>query len=141
MTLNSTVLAWVTLPGTEAYYAAGSCGIGRNGALGVFPQTSQGMVRDALELADGLVNFADFDTDNDGYVDAIDIIHSGMGRRRRRGIIRTGSGRIAGPCFKRPAGIGTSGDVNGAGVNVKVYDYHTEAALWGAAGRRWCGLE
>lgn len=128
MTLNSTVIAWVTLPHTEAYYADGSSG------EGPFPTNPQGMVRDALVLADPLVNFADFDTDNDGYVDAIDIIHSGYAAE-------TGGAGSANwiwshrwNLYQLPGGKWTSADVNGNGVNVKVYDYHTEAALWGTSG-------
>ena len=134
MTLNSTVVAWVTLPQTEAYYAANSCGIGKVNSLGAFPQNAQGMVRDALAAADGLVNFADFDTDNNGYVDAITIIHSGYAAE-------TGGAGYLGRIWSHrwnlsqaPGGQFTSADVNGNGVNVKVYDYHTEAALWGTSG-------
>ena len=128
LTLNSTVIAWVTLPQTEAYYANGSSGLG-----GSYPANPQGMVRDALLAADGLVNFGQFDADNDGFVDALTIIHSGYAAE-------TGGG--AGnwiwshrwSLFALPGGRWTSADLNGGGVNVKVYDYHTEAALWGTSG-------
>lgn len=127
VTLNSTVLAWVTLPNTEAYY-----GNGQNGT-GSYPTNAQRMVYDALNLADPLVNFADFDTDNDGFVDAITIIHSGYAAE-------TGGG--AGnwiwshkwSLWAVPGGRWSSADLNGGGANVKVYDYHTEAALWGTSG-------
>ncbi len=127
MTLNSTVLAWVTLPQTEAFYADGQTGGGS------FPRNVQGMVRDALVLADPLVNFADFDTDNDGLVDAIDIIHSGYAAE-------TGGGNgnwiwsVKWSLFQLPGGSFTSADVNRNGVNVRVSDWHTEAALWGTSG-------
>ncbi len=127
MTLNSTVLAWVTLPQTEAFYADGQTGGGS------FPRNVQGMVRDALVLADPLVNFADFDTDNDGVVDAIDIIHSGYAAE-------TGGGNnnwiwsVKWSLFQLPGGAFTSADLNRNGVNVKVTDWHTEAALWGTSG-------
>ena len=71
--LQSTVLAWVTLPSNEAYYADGQDG------LGSYPKNSQRMVEDALNLVDPVVDFGQFDANNDGYVDAIDIIHSGYG--------------------------------------------------------------
>ena len=60
MDLQSTVIAWVTLPNPEAYYADG-----KDGLRGSFPKNSQGMVRDALDRADALVDFGDFDNDND----------------------------------------------------------------------------
>ncbi len=128
LTLNSTVIAWVTLPQTEAYYANGTSGLG-----GAYPANPQGMVRDALVAADAVVNFGQFDADNDGFVDALTIIHSGYAAE-------TGGG--AGnwiwshrwSLFALPGGRWTSADLNGGGVNVKVYDYHTEAALWATSG-------
>ncbi|HWN95064.1 MAG TPA: M6 family metalloprotease domain-containing protein [Methylomirabilota bacterium] len=126
--LNSTVIAWVTLPQTEAYY-----GNGTSGLQGSYPANAQGMVRDALNAADPLVNFGQFDSDNDGFVDAITIIHSGYAAE-------TGGGNgnwmwsHRWSLFALPGGRWTSGDVNGNGANVKVYDYHTEAALWSTSG-------
>ncbi len=128
LTLNSTVIAWVTLPQTEAYY-----GNGTSGLQGSYPANAQGMIRDALNAADPIVNFGQFDADNDGYVDAITIIHSGYAAE-------TGGGggnwmwSHRWSLFALPGGKWTSSDVNGGGVNVKVFDYHTEAALWGTSG-------
>ena len=122
MTLESTVVAWVTLPQTEAYYADGS-----DGTDGPFPTNAQGMVRDALELVDPLVDFSQFDDDSDGYIDAIDIIHSGYGAE-------TGGGggdwiwSHRWSLWQLPGGEWTSDE------GVKVYDYHTEPALWGTSG-------
>ena len=45
MTLASTVVAWVTLPQTEAYYGNGS-----NGTAVAYPQNAQGMVEHALRV-------------------------------------------------------------------------------------------
>jgi M6 family metalloprotease-like protein len=128
MTLDSTVVAWVTLPQTEAYYANGEDGLGTT-----FPTNPQGMVRDALNLVDPLVNFAQFDQDNDGFIDSISIVHSGYGAE-------TGGGggnwiwshRWA--LYQLPGGNWASQDLNGSNVPVKVYDYHTEPALWGTSG-------
>jgi M6 family metalloprotease-like protein len=128
MTLNSTVVAWVTLPQTEAFYANGT-----HGREGNFPNNVQGMARDALNLVDPLVNFADFDTDNDGFVDAIDFIHSGYAADSGGGggnwiwSLRWSLYQVAG-------GRWASADRNANGVNVKVFDFHTEAALWGTSG-------
>jgi M6 family metalloprotease-like protein len=73
LTLASTVTAWVTLPNTQAYYGADAG-----------PTTdlrARQMVVDAINAASvaGL-NFSQFDTDGDGWIDAIDIIHSGYGQ-------------------------------------------------------------
>ncbi|UCG33905.1 MAG: M6 family metalloprotease domain-containing protein, partial [Phycisphaerales bacterium] len=127
MTLDSTVAAWVTLPNTEAYYADGYDG------TGYYPQNAQGMCEDALNLVDSLVDFGEFDTDNDGYIDAIDFIHSGYGAE-------TGGGggdwiwSHRWSLWALPGGQWTSNDQNGLGEYVKVYDYHTEPALWGTSG-------
>ena len=119
MTLQSTVVGWVTLPHTEAYYANDEDGTGFNS----YPQNAQGMVEDALDLVDPLVDFDQFDTDNDGYIDAIDIIHSGYGAE-------TGGGggdwiwSHRWSLWALPGGEWTSDE------GVKVDDYHTEPALW-----------
>ncbi len=123
LTLQSTVVAWVTLPQTEAYYGAGEDG------LGTYPQNAQRMVEDALNLTDPLVNFAQFDQDNDGFIDAITVIHSGYGAE-------TGGGSgnwVWSHKWSLPT-TWTSSENNGVGVRVKVRDYHTEPALWGTSG-------
>jgi M6 family metalloprotease-like protein len=85
------------------------------------------MVEDALNLVDPLVDFGQFDDDGDGYIDAIDIIHSGYGAE-------TGGGggdwiwSHRWSLWALPGGEWTSDE------GVKVYDYHTEPALWGQSG-------
>ncbi len=129
LTINSTVAAWVTLPQTEAYYAAGSNGLTLN-----YPNNAQGMVKDALDAVDPFIDFAEFDQDLDGRIDAISIIHSGYGAE-------TGGGggnwiwshRWA--LFQVPGTVWwISNDLNSNGVAVDVFDYHTEPALWGSSG-------
>ena len=128
MNLQSTVVAWVTLPNPEAYYADG-----KDGIRGTYPKNAQGMVKDALDLADALVDFSQFDQDNDGFVDSIDIIHSGYASE-------TGGGggqwiwSHRWSLWALPGGNWTSQDSNANGTKVKVYDYHTEAALWDTSG-------
>ncbi len=124
VTLQSTVLAWVTLPQTQAYYAGTN-----NGRGGDYPRNAKKMVEDALALADPLVDFGQFDTDNDGYIDAIDIIHSGYGAE-------TG-GAPTNSIWSHKGALPSdwvSADNNGNSVKVKVNAYHTEAALWGTSG-------
>lgn len=123
MTLTSAVIAWVTLPHTQAYYAAGSNG------FAFYPTNAQRMVEDALNAANATVNFGQFDADNDGFVDAIDIIHSGWAAETGGG----GGNWIWSHRWGLPSNW-SSGDTNGAGVSVKVNAYHTEAALWGTSG-------
>jgi M6 family metalloprotease-like protein len=131
LTINSTVAAWVTLPHTEAYYAAGSNGLSLN-----YPNNAQGMVADALDAVDLFIDFADFDLDLNGRIDAISIIHSGYGAE-------TGGGggdwiwshRWA--LFQIPGTFWwVSNDLNSNGEAVDVFDYHTEPALWGSSGNQ-----
>ncbi len=123
LTMESTIVEWVTLPHEEAYYAASTDGLG-----GTYPNSSQGMVEDALNLVDPLVDFSEFDQDEDGYIDAIDIIHSGYAAE-------TGGGE--GNWIWSHKGmlwqISPTGWTSAEGV--KVFDYHTEAALWATSGQ------
>jgi len=121
MTLESTVMAWVTLPHSEAYYADGSDG------MGDYPANSQGMVEDALDalnLVDPQVDFSQFDKDGDGYIDAITFIHSGYGAESGGG----GGDWI----WSHRWGLDSHEWTSTEGV--KVNDYHTEPALWGTSG-------
>lgn len=122
--LQSTVLAWVTLPQTQAYYAGTNNGLG-----GDYPNNAKKMVQDALAAAAPFVNFADFDNDNDGNVDAIDFIHSGYGAEQ--------NGAPVNSIWSHKSGLPTdwvSSNVNAKGDNVKVNLYHTEPALYGTSG-------
>jgi M6 family metalloprotease-like protein len=122
--LQSTVLAWVTLPQTQTYYAGTNSGLG-----GDYPNNSKKMVEDALALADPLVDFGQFDSDNDGYIDAITFIHSGYGAEN--------TGAPTNYTWSHKGTLPnewTSADNNGAGAKVKVSLYHTEPALWGTNG-------
>jgi M6 family metalloprotease-like protein len=135
VTLQSTVLAWVTLPQDMAYYAGTNNGQAANPPLDPpadptgYPHTTHKMVEDALALVDPLVDFGQFDTDNDGYIDAIDIIHSGYGAEQ--------GGAPANSIWSIKSNLATdftSADNNANGVKVKVRDFHTEPALWGTSG-------
>ena len=71
LVLDTTVAPWVTLPNTEAYYAAGNSGMSTTIHLAI---------ADALNALQATgFNFTQFDTDNDGYIDAIGFLHSGYG--------------------------------------------------------------
>jgi M6 family metalloprotease-like protein len=66
-------LGWKTLPQTYAYYVDGQKGFGS------YPHNAQKLAEDAISAANPYVNFSNYDNDNDGYVDALVIIHSGPG--------------------------------------------------------------
>lgn len=128
--LQSSIVAWVTLPETEAYYAGNNNGRPYPPNACIYPESAEGMVEDALNLADSLVNFADFDQDNDGYVDAICFIHSGYGAEQGG----SPANRIWSHKWFLPT-VWSSKDKNVHGDFVKVSGYHTEPALWGINGR------
>jgi M6 family metalloprotease-like protein len=123
VTLQSTVVAWVTLPHTMAYYA------GSNNGRQTTAPNAQTMVTDALALVDPLVDFGQFDQDHDGYIDAIDFIHSGYGAEA--------TGAPANSIWSEKWNLTAdwvSADNNANGVKVKVNNFHTEPALWGTSG-------
>lgn len=122
LTMESTVVGWVTLPHEEAYYGASNDGMG-----GTFPNNGAGMVRDALDLADPLVDFSEFDENEDGYIDAITVIHSGYAAE-------TGGGDGNWIWSHKSSLWAVSGSGWSSAEGVKVFDYHTEAALWNTFG-------
>jgi len=62
---------WNRAPEAYEYY------VGDNYGWGSYPENSQGLVEDVCELADPLVDFADYDNDADGYVDGVNVIFAG----------------------------------------------------------------
>ncbi|MEU7728425.1 M6 family metalloprotease domain-containing protein [Streptomyces sp. NPDC040724] len=61
------------MPETMAFYAANNHGIARPTG----PFRSPEMARSAVQAADSTVNFAPFDNDGNGYVDAFIVVHAG----------------------------------------------------------------
>jgi M6 family metalloprotease-like protein len=74
---NFTVVGPYTLPHSRAYY----------GTPTIFDHDTlpQQMAYDAVNLANNAVNFANFDNDNDGYVDMIHIVYAGLGQHNGGG--------------------------------------------------------
>lgn len=66
-------LGWRRAPQSSSYYADSNYG------LGSYPQNARKLVEDAVDLADPLVNFADYDNNADGYVDGVAVVHAGPG--------------------------------------------------------------
>lgn len=117
--LDSTVFAWVTLPNTEAHYADSNSGT---------TVRIRDAIRDALELADPMVNFSLFDQDSNGFVDAIAFVHSGYGAEWG-GTDADGAhykDRIWAHRWVIPTWTSDEG--------VKVRDYHINPGLWSTSG-------
>lgn len=66
-------IGWQTAPQTYAYYCNGDNG------LGTYPQNSQKLFEDIIDLVDPVVNFSNYDMNSDGYVDAVMLVHTGSG--------------------------------------------------------------
>ena len=69
----TTVVGWFRLPEPYTYYTNGNYG------FGTYPMNAQRMAEDAVWAADSVVDFSEFDNDNDGYIDALFIVHAGPG--------------------------------------------------------------
>lgn len=75
VTLNMpSTLGWTTAPQTYAYYVNGNNGLG-----GPYPNNCQKMVEDLVDAVDPVVDFSNYDNDNNGFVDVLLVIHSGTG--------------------------------------------------------------
>jgi immune inhibitor A len=67
------ITQWYRMPQTYAYYVDGQRGFGS------YPHNAQRLTEDAVAAADPDVNFDLFDNDDDGYVDALFVLHAGPG--------------------------------------------------------------
>jgi len=72
--LTGEVVGYVRAPQPYSYYTATESGTGNN-----YPKNTPGLLNDALTIFCRNDNLARFDTDNDGFVDAIFLIHAGRG--------------------------------------------------------------
>ena len=66
-------MGWVRASETYQYYANYQYG------LGYYPNNSQRLVEDVADLVDSAVDLSRYDTDSDGFVDCVIIIHAGTG--------------------------------------------------------------
>lgn len=112
MTLNSTISGWIDVSNTEAYYADGVSGSSRLWEA----------LREALTTLDASIDFGQYDSDNDGYIDAITFIHSGYGAEWDGNPDHIWSHKWA----IQPAWTSVEG--------VRVYDYHISPGIWGTSG-------
>jgi immune inhibitor A len=67
------VKGWYRAPQPKSYYTNGNYGFGS------YPQNVQKLVEDVIDLADPHVNFANYDNDADGVVEALVVIAAGSG--------------------------------------------------------------
>ncbi len=69
----TTVVGWFRMPQAYTYYTNNNYGFGG------YPMNAQRMTEDAVWAADTAVDFSEFDNDDDGYVDALFVVHAGPG--------------------------------------------------------------
>lgn len=94
---------WYRMPQTYAYYVDGQRG------MGIYPRSAKKLVEDALVAADPYIDFSQFDSDgpdgiphsgdDDGYVDALFVVHAGPGYETsgNPNDIHSHAGRISAP--------------------------------------------
>lgn len=106
LTFQSVVTIWVRLPREESYY-----------------HNNQGVLAsDAVEAADAAgFNFSQADTDGDGWVDGLDIIHSGYGEESTANPSHVWSLKGSMPSVMTKDGV-------------KMMTYHTEPSLRSSSG-------
>ena len=119
MTLNSTVVPWVDVSNSEAYYADGVSGSSR----------LWDALREALTAVDQTVDFTQFDQDGDGWIDAIAFLHSGYAAEWG-GTDSSGTHYSNRIWSHRWSVIPSWTSAEG----VKVSAYHISPALWGTSG-------
>ncbi|MCE5240639.1 M6 family metalloprotease domain-containing protein [bacterium] len=77
-TLNGSAVGgtagWYRAPQTNAYY------VNNNAGLGTYPQNSQKLVEDVAALADPDVDFSQYANDGSDYINALFVVHAGMGQ-------------------------------------------------------------
>lgn len=71
--VNGGEKGWHRAPNNYSYYASRKYGFGE------YPRNATKLVEDTVDLASKYVNFANYDGDGDGEVDALFIVHAGPG--------------------------------------------------------------
>jgi hypothetical protein len=74
LTIQTDVYGWFNLPNTKAHYGANDFS-----GNDVLPRE---MIQDTITAAEGTVNFAQYDSDGDGWVDFFGVIHQGQGEEQ-----------------------------------------------------------
>ncbi len=72
-------VGWYRMPQTYAYY------VDHNNGLGAYPRNAQGLTEDAVNAADGDVDYSLYDNDEDGWCDPIFVVHAGPGAENHGG--------------------------------------------------------
>lgn len=114
-------VGWRRAPQTYSYYVNGQNG------TGAYPNNAQKLAEDAVALVNPNVDFSQYDNDNDGYVDALFIVHAGSGAEY------TGSNNHI---WSHAWAMHAPQSVDG----VYAYRYTTEPEKWSTAGDMTVGV-
>ena len=79
--ITGTITQWWRAPENYNFYcnADGESGTEDDNGYRPYPENVQGLVEAALEALDGTIDYSEFDNDDDGFLDALFIVHSGPG--------------------------------------------------------------
>ncbi len=72
--LTGEVYGWYRMPQNYSYYVNGQAGFGS------YPRNAQKMAEDAVLVANDDINYAEYDSDGNGSVEGLIVIHAGEGR-------------------------------------------------------------
>jgi immune inhibitor A len=73
LNIEGEVLGWYRMPQPYSYY------VDNQNGFGTYPKNVQKLIEDAVDTANADVNYANYDSDGDGYVDALFVVHAGVG--------------------------------------------------------------
>jgi immune inhibitor A len=109
------VTGWYRMPHTYSYY------VNHQWGLGSYPHNAQQLAEDAVDSANVHINFANYDHDGDGWVDALIIVHAGPGAEETGSLDDIWSHKWA-----------MHGVLNRDGVNLYEYNMDPEKTKTGA---------
>lgn len=118
--INSTILQWIDLPHPQAYYS-------QNG--GTRNRLEQG-IQSALSQLESTVDFKQFDSNKDGYLDGVTFLHSGYGAEW--GGTDSDRSYYKDRIWSHQRSFTTQLWVSQQGIQIK--DYAIASALWGVKG-------
>jgi immune inhibitor A len=72
--VEGTVSGWYRAPNTYAYYVNNKNGLGLT-----YPRNAQRLVEDTIDLANPYIDFSQYDSDHNGWVDCLFVVHAGPG--------------------------------------------------------------
>jgi titin len=101
--------------------------VNNDNGFGAYPQNAQRLTEDVVNLVDPIVDFSQYDSDNDGTVEGLFIIHSGRGAEYGGG---------SGDIWSHAWGTHTQPHLDG----VWIRQYSMEPEYWSSYGDMTCGV-